>query len=104
MKKIVLLTLIASTFALAGAEKKTMLMSAEECRSAFPENSSCIAEEMFLRDQNGRCGCLKNDEYRPRSFCRRARFRCDQENGYTYSRLTGYRNEEIGCGCYKTSE
>ena len=101
MKKIMLLALVCSAFALAGAQKEAFLYSKKRCRAM---DSVCLSEAQFLTDQKGRCACLTVDDYKPASFCMRAHFGCDVEKGYTYSRLENEEEEFVGCGCFKTAK
>ena len=74
------------------------LWSADFCASA---QIQCDEPFKFMHDQDGRCGCLSDDDYLSAETCMSAFILCHEDQGSYYSTLM-HNEEYVGCGCFKT--
>lgn len=91
------LTLVS--FSLSASAEKGVLWDTQFCSTA---TIHCGVTSIFVHDQLGRCGCLKQGEYLDPNTCRRIYVQCDELAGQTFATLTS-NDEFVGCGCYKTN-
>jgi hypothetical protein len=100
MKLIALFFLLTSFSAFANNDQT--LLSANTCMRAMIVCPQVVGVD-FVTDQDGRCGCVKEENYYAADFCIRAYITCEEKKGYTFSSLMKG-GKMIGCGCFKTAK
>lgn len=94
---LIVLALVFSTFSFAGNGE---LFSADLCM-----RSRIFCVDLpgvdFLTDQDGRCGCVNENEYFSAEECKYIRIYCAE--GSSYSSLQKG-DKVVGCGCFKTAQ
>ena len=97
---------LAHTESLLPSEHSTCLNA-----SVAVANSYCSDEADFYFDQDGKCGCLSEQDITSPDVCLRAPMVCNEAEGQSFSTLYQYRNQgglmeiiNAGCGCYTVLE